>query len=82
MFKIKMKDIDEICELTIELETLTYLLGLVNSDGEEFPSLPLEHRDSIDGARYYLWDKQQAIVLRLRELLGREDLLESSSNED
>lgn len=75
MIKVKLEDIDKMEDLIDDLNVLTYLRGLVLSDGDGETDTSREERDLRVSSAYYLLDLQEETVSSIRELFRKEDFI-------
>ena len=75
MIKVKLEDIDKMEDLIDDLNVLTYLRGLVLSDGDGETDISREERDLRVSSAYYLLDLQEETVSSIRELFRKEDFI-------
>lgn len=73
MLEIKLKDVDELHNLSTELSVLTYLQHLYLCDFGGQIICDKEFESARKSAVYYLMDKQLETLAKLQRLLHRED---------
>lgn len=75
MLSVKLKDADALGDITVQLEVVTYLQGLLlyDNDGKSVLCEDFEH--AYGNACNYLWHWQCEIALRLKKLMDKDDFM-------
>lgn len=80
MLSIKLENVDELLSLSAELDILTYLLALIQTDESKGIIWEYDFRVASEIANEYLLEKQLIVATKLRELLLKKDFTISSKS--